>query len=315
MTCLLCGVVCKKFGKDRQGYQRYRCRQCSKVLTEPHHDHISGMYLSVKKAASMLQMMMEGLSIRSIERLTGVHHDTILKLLVQAGAQCERLLQRTIQAMPVTDVQCDEIWGFVGCKEKHNYERRLDRGDAYCFVAIERHSKLVLAWHLGRRTANDTERFIEKLNYATSGRFQLTTDGFAAYPEAVHYSLGTRVDFAQLVKVYGAPRDPDERYSPASVVSAIPLPRWGTPDPQSICTSHVERHNLTMRMQLRRLTRLTNAFSKKWDNLKAALAAYFAHYNFTRVHGSLRVTPAMEARLTDHVWGWEELLTLASLVG
>jgi IS1 family transposase len=199
----------------------------------------------------------------------------------------------------------------VGCKEKHNHEGRADRGDAYCFVAIERHSKLILTWHLGRRTAEDTEVFTEKLSQATNGRFQLTTDGFAAYPEAVHYSLEMRVDFAQLVKVYAAPRDPEERYSPARLINAVPLPRWGEPDPQSICTSHVERQNLTMRMQLRRLTRLTNAFSKKWENLKAALAVYFAYYNFIRVHTTLRITPAMQADLTDHLWTWEELLAMS----
>jgi hypothetical protein len=165
--------------------------------------------------------------------------------------------------------------------------------------------------HLSRKEATLPEMFTEKLDRATSGRFQLTTDGFAAYPEAVHYSLGTRVDFAQLVKVYAAPRDPDQRYSPASVVNAIPVHRWDEPDPQQICTSHVERQNLTMRMQLRRLTRLTNAFSKKWENLKAALATYFVYYNFVRVHQSLRVTPAMESRLTDHVWSWQELLEWA----
>ena len=205
-------------------------------------------------------------------------------------------------------MQCGEIGGVVDCKEKNNFEECLDRGDAYCFVAIERYTKLILAWHLGRRTAENTELFTEKLDQATSGRFRLTTDGFAAYPDAVHYSLGTRVDFAQLVKVYTAADDPDRRYSPASVVNAIPVPRWGDPDPQSICTSHVERKNLTMRMQLRRLTRFTNAFSKKWENLKAALVVYFAHYNFMRVHTTLRVTPGMQAGLNNHIWTWEELL-------
>ena len=308
MTCPFCSSLCKKFGKDRNGYQRYRCRQCGKVLTEPHNGHFSGMYTSPQEAASVLRLMMEGMSVRSIERLTSLHRDTILRVLVHAGAQCETFLHRTIHAVPVREVQCDELWGFVGCKEKNNVEDRVHRGDAYCFVAIERQSKLILAWHLGRRTAEDTELFTEKLDQATSGRFQLTTDGFAAYPDAVHYSLGTRVDFAQLVKVYAAPRDLDQGYSPASVVNAISVQRWGEPDPQQICTSHVERQNLTMRMQLRRLTRLTNAFSKKWENLKAALAVYFAHYNFLRVHTTLRMTPAMQAGLTGHIWTWMELL-------
>ena len=308
MTCSFCGSLCKKFGKDRHGSQRYRCHQCGKVLTEPYNGHFASMYTSPEEAASVLRLMMEGMSIRSIERLTDLHRDTILRVLVHAGAHCERLLQNTIRAIQVNDVQCDEIWGFVGCKEKNNFEERLDRGDAYCFVAIERKTKLILAWHLGRRTAEDTEVFTEKLDQATSGRFQLTTDGFAAYPDAVHYSLGTRVDFAQLIKVYTASEEPDRRYSPASVVNAVPVPRWGDPDPQSICTSHVERQNLTMRMQLRRLTRLTNAFSKKWENLKAALAVYFAHYNFVRVHSTLKITPGMQAGLTDYLWTWEELL-------
>lgn len=277
-------------------------------MTEPHNGYFAGMYTSPEAAASVLRLMMEGLSIRSIERLTDLHRDTIRRVLVHAGGHCERLLQTNVRTVPVDDVQCDEIWGYAWCKEKHNHDERLDRGDAYGFVAIERKIKLILAWQLGRRTAEDTGIFIEKLDRATSGQFQLTTDGFAAYPEAVHYCLGTRVDFAQLVKVYTASDDPDRRYSPATVTSAIPLPRWGAPDPQSICTSHVERQNLTMRAQLRRLTRLTNAFSKKWENLKAALSVYFAYYNFVRVHTTLRVTPARQANLTDHLWTWEELL-------
>ena len=182
-------------------------------------------------------------------------------------------------------------------------------GDAYCFVAIERHSKLILAWHLGRRTARDTLEFIERLREATEGQFQLTTDGFNAYPDAVSYSLGMRVDFAQLVKVYAASREGEQRYSPAEVVNAVQIPRIGTPDFKRICTSHIERQNLTMRMQIRRLTRLTNGFSKKWSNLRAMLALYFGWYNFCRVHRTLRVTPAMEARVTDHVWTLAELLS------
>lgn len=182
-------------------------------------------------------------------------------------------------------------------------------GDAYTFVAIERHTKLVLAWHLGRRTVKHTVDFTEKLYGATSGRFQLTTDGFKAYPDAVAYSLGTRVDFAQLIKVYAQPRDGEHRYSPADVVSAIPSPCWGNPIPERICTSHVERHNLTMRMMIRRLTRLTNAFSKKWENLRAALALHFAYYNFCRIHKTIRCTPAMEAGIANTVWTLKDILS------
>ncbi len=179
-------------------------------------------------------------------------------------------------------------------------------------MALERKSKLVVAWHLGRRTARDTVAFTEKIHEATTGNFQITTDGFPAYPDAVSYSLGTRVDYAQLVKIYAAPRDGEQRYSPAEVVNAVPVPRIGSPEPQKICTSHVERQNLTMRMQIRRLTRLTNAFSKKWENLKASLALHFAWYNFCRVHQTLGVTPGMESGLTDHVWGIAELLDAAT---
>lgn len=151
--------------------------------------------------------------------------------------------------------------------------------------------------------------FTEKINDATQGKFQITTDGFSAYRDAVDYSLGTRVDFAELVKIYAAPRDGEQRYSPAEVVDAVPVPRCGDPDVDKICTSHVERQNLTMRMQIRRLTRLTNSFSKKWENLKAALALYFSWYNFCRIHSAIRVTPAMEAEITDHVWSIEGLVS------
>ncbi len=161
---------------------------------------------------------------------------------------------------------------------------------------------------LGRRTARDTEAFVEKLNEATAGQFQITTDGFKAYVDAVHMSLGTRVDFAQLIKVYRASSEDERRYSPAEVVSTEVVPVVGHPDPKKICTSHVERQNLTMRMQIRRFTRLTNGFSKKWENHWAALALYFAYYNFCRIHSTIRVTPAMEAGITDHVWELSELL-------
>jgi IS1 family transposase len=266
------------------------------------------MYTSPEKVEAVITLLVEGCSIRSIQRVTGVDQNTIMKILVLAGDRSQRLLEAKCHNIPVADVQCDEVWGFVGCKEKHNRTGNLELGDAYCFVAFERASKLVLTWHLGRRTIHDAEAFVEKLNEATSGKFQVTTDAFPAYFNPIHMSLGTRVDYAQLIKIYQSPTDEQHRYSPPQVIEAIAKPVWGHPDPDRICTSHVERQNLTMRMQIRRLTRLTNAFSKKRANLWAALALYFAWYNFCRTHLTIRCTPAMEAGIADHIWSVRELL-------
>ena len=268
----------------------------------------------MEKAISILTLLVEGNSVRSIERITGVHRDTILRLLVQAGEKCERLLENKIKGLPVADVQCDEIWGYCYKKEGHKWMFEVDRqdmGDAYTFVAIERNTKLVLTWHLGKRTTQHTQTFIGKLAKATATKpYQLSTDGFTGYIPAVDYHLTERgVDYGQLIKVYGASREGEQRYSPAEVTSANPHPVFGLPDKNRICTSHVERQNLTMRMHMRRLTRLTNAFSKKWGNLKAALALHFAWYNFVRVHNALRMTPAMEAGIADHIWTIREFLT------
>jgi len=312
MTCHNCQTIRKKFGKHRNGLQRYRCRQCSKTFTEQHATPLGTVYTPLDKAAKAIKLLVEGCSISTVERLTQIHHTTILSLLVLIGGKCERLMESRIRNLPVSDVQCDELWGFVGCKEKNNASGDPTRGDAYCFVALERNTKLILAWHLGRRIARDTVAFTEKIHEATQGEFQITTDGFKPYVDAVEYSLGTRVDFAQLIKVYSASRDSEQQYSPAEVVDAVPVPQWGNPNLDRACASHVERQNLTMRMQIRRLTRLTNAFSKKWANLKAALALYFTWYNFCRIHRTLRSTPAMECGITDHLWSITELLQATS---
>jgi IS1 family transposase len=271
------------------------------------------MILEEDKILFCLQLLVEGNSVRSTERITGVHRDTILDILVTIGDACERLLQDRIRGLAVRDVQCDEIWGFVGMKQKMKNFLGIDSdelGDAYCFIAIERDTKLILAWHLGHRTEADTIVFTEKLAYATRGNFQISTDGFRPYQHAVVLSLGAQhVDFAQIVKVYAASREGEQRYSPAEVVDCVKTAIFGNPNPARICTSHIERQNLTVRMSMRRMTRLTNAFSKKWMNHKAAYALYFAHYNFCRVHTTLRVTPAMESGITDHVWNLAELLT------
>ena len=237
-----------------------------------------------------------------------------MKILIKAGEKCEKLLGKLIVNVPIKDVQCDEIWAFVGKKEAHKTPEEAhddSLGDCYCFIAIERNTKLVLNFALGRRTQAVTDIFIEGLRHATARqRFQISTDGFQPYLSAIQTTLSDRCDFAQVIKVYSnADPEGQRRYSPPDVTHTEKVPVMGNPDPAKICTSHVERQNLTIRMSMRRLTRLTNAFSKKWDNLWAAYCVHFAYYNFCRIHKTLRVTPAMEAGLTDHIWEITELLS------
>lgn len=312
MTCESCQVACQRFGKHRNGLHRFRCPQCKKTYTEAHKLTMGEMFLSHEKAQLVIQLLIEGNSVRSTQRITGVDQNTIMKLLVLAGEKCEQLMGRLIVNVPVKDIECDEIWGFVQKKEGHKApEEAHDESisDAYCFVAIERSTKLVLNFALGRRSKATTDVFIEGLRHATSSQnFQITTDGFAPYVKAISDTLADRVSFAQLIKVYQSPSEGEGRYSPAEVASTEVVRVLGNPDPARICTSIVERQNLTIRMQMRRLTRLTNGFSKKWENLWAAYCLHFAYYNFCRIHKSLRVTPAMEAGLADHVWDLSELL-------
>lgn len=270
------------------------------------------MRLPLEKALSVIRLLVEGCSIRSAERITGVEKRTIMSLLLLVGDRCEKLTTERIQGLRVADVQCDDLWGYCKMKEKTKTRKGIEDariGDAWCFTAMERHTKLILAWHLGRRTADHTVEFTEKLARATKGNFQISTDGFSAYREAISYSLGAQhVDFAMIVKQYASTTESETRYSPSECTGCKKVSVYGNPNLESASTSHIERQNLTVRMSMRRMTRLTNAFSKKWKNLRAAYALHFAYYNFCRIHGSLRVTPAMEAGIADHVWTIEELI-------
>lgn len=312
MTCPTCQIECRRFGKHRNGLQRFHCAECGKTYTEKHKRPLDNMTVPLEKAALALQLLIEGNSIRSTERITNLHRDTILRLMILAGERCEKVIARLIVNVPVTDVQCDEIWAYVYKKEAHKTteeEKNDGMGDAYCFVAIERKTKLVLNFALGRRSQATTDAFIEGLRAATAPqRFQISTDGFQPYVSAITTTLSDRCDFAQLIKVYVTDPEGQRRYSPPDVTHTEKVPVMGNPDPAKICTSHVERQNLTIRMQMRRLTRLTNAFSKKWENLWSAYCLHFAYYNFCRVHKTLRVTPAMESGITDHVWSLVELV-------
>ncbi len=301
----------KRHGRDRHGNQRLRCKLCGKTWVESRR-LLGDMRIPLDRAVFCLRLLLEGNSIRSVERLTYTHRDTIMKLVVLVGERCQAFMEKAIHKTPVNDVQADEIWGFVGCKKKTadrlGYGEEV--GDAYCYTAIERDTKVLLTWHLGKRTPNSTHEFARKLKNATSGRFQLTTDGYGPYREAMILALGGRLDFAQLQKVYAAVKGnaASVRYSPGDIIDTKIQVVSGHPDDSRICTSHAERHNLTIRTQVRRMTRLTNAFSKKWENHEAALALFFAYYNFCRVHGTLKSTPAVAAGLTDHTWSVKELL-------
>lgn len=310
MTCHSCRIECKRKGRDRKGTQRYQCRQCSKTFLEPRADHLDGMYLPIEKAEMVLALLLEGNSISSVERITDVHHTTILKLLALAGEKCERIMADKIRNVEVRDVECDEVWSFIGKKQKRvRPDDNQLLGDCYVWVGIERHSKLVLNIAIGKRDQVTADTFIEGIRHATArSRFQITTDGFAAYKNAINDTLHDRCDFAQLIKVYRAASEGEDRYSPAEVASMEVVPVMGQPDPERICTSIVERSNLSLRMGLRRFTRLTNGFSKKWEMHCAAVMLWYCWYNFGRVHKSLRVTPAMAAGIADHVWSISELL-------
>jgi IS1 family transposase len=272
------------------------------------------MYIPEDRAVLALQLLLEGNSIRSTERITKLDRNTIMSLLVLAGQRCQALMNSKMRGLSMKRIQIDEIWTYVQKKARH--VRKGDSpeiGDQWVFVAIDADTKLIPSFHVGKRHQKDTTKFLSDLYSRIEGRTQITTDGLRHYTEGVPEAFGSDVDFAQLVKLFGdyGQHDADARYSPSPIVEVISKVRTGNPDPDHISTSFVERQNLTMRMAIRRFTRLTNAFSKKLANLKAACALHFAYYNFCRVHQTLRVTPAMEAGLTDHVWSVAELLETA----
>jgi IS1 family transposase len=265
-----------------------------------------------EKQLQVLSALVEGNSIRSIERMFDVHRDTITRLLVRVGNNCQKIMDEQLQGFHCRQIQVDEIWTFVKKKEKRlTQKERLnsDLGDQFVFVALDADTKLVPCFAIGKRTKETTLSFLMNLQdkLKSNGRIQLTTDGFKPYIEAVERTFGPDVDYAQLIKVFGTEYAGFGRYSPPKVTEVLSTVINGKPDPKHISTSYVERQNLTMRMQIRRFTRLTNGFSKKIENLRAALALHFVHYNFMRIHKTLRITPAMEAKITDHIWKWAEI--------
>ena len=266
--------------------------------------------LNIEQQEKVISALVEGVSIRSTERMTGIHRDTIMRLGVSTGQHCQNILDREMRNIKSSKIQMDEIWCFVGKKQRHvglmdNVE---EVGDQWIFVALDADTKLVPSFKIGKRTSENAIALTDDLASRLTNRVQISSDQLRAYIEAVDLSFGGEVDYGQIVKSFEAEPVGAGRYSPPHVVSVDRHKVLGMPNMSHISTSFVERQNLTIRMQMRRLTRLTNAFSKKLDNLKAAVALHFAHYNFVRIHQSLKTTPAMEAGVTNRLWNIRDLL-------
>ena len=272
--------------------------------------------LPIEKKAQILHMLVEGNSINSTQRLTGVSKVTILKLLVDTGKACEAFHHETVKAVKSARVQADEIWSFVYAKDKNvTDEMPAGSGDVWTWTAIDADSKLIVSWYVGNRSAESADVFMKDVASRLANRVQLTTDGHKAYLDAVEDAFDGDIDYAQLVKLYGSLDGGmnEKRYSPADYTGQIKKAVTGNPREKFISTSYVERQNLTMRMSNRRFTRLTNAFSKKIDNHCHSLALYFVYYNFCKVHKSLSVTPAMQAGLTKKPMTLEDIVLLTDV--
>lgn len=270
--------------------------------------------LSVKERSQIIACLVDGNSIRATSRITGFAKNTIIKFLVAIGKACSEYQERVMHHLPCTRLECDEIRSFCYSKAANVLAELKDtfgHGDVWTWTAICADTKLVPCWLVGDRSASTASVFMNKLASRLAKRVQLTTDGHRSYVEAIEGAFGNDIDYAMLVKVYGGQNEEDQRrYSPAKCAGAEKIIINGSPDMDRVSTSYVERQNLTMRMSMRRFTRLTNAFSKKVENTACAVALHFMYYNFARVHKSLRVTPAMEAGIADHVWTLEEIASL-----
>jgi len=315
MTCRKCQHDnVKKFGKTASKIQRFRCRACGLTFTAETNAHPFQKHsTSLADIERVVALLVEGVSIRAISRLTGLDKETILSLLLTVGSHCADLFDALVRNVPTTCVQADELWTFVQKKQKRlTADDPDERGDQYIWIALDAENKLVVTYYVGKRTAQSARAFMADLRTRLRFRPQVTTDGLGEYVEAVELAFGSDADFAQCIKNYAQiTTDGPDWFRPSSRVTSVSkIPVSGDPDGCKISTSHVERANLTMRMHTRRLTRLTNAFSKKLVNLEAAIAIFMAYYNFCRVHQTLRVTPAMEAGLTNHAWTLHELLTI-----
>lgn len=265
------------------------------------------------KRVQVLHLLVEGNSLRAAARLADVAFNTVAKLFVDAGQACADYQDRALRNLSCKRLQLDEIWSFVYAKAKNVPAARSPppgAGDVWTWMAIDADTKLVPSWHIGTRDGYVAEVFVRDIASRLASRVQITTDGHRPYLEAVESAFGADVDYAMLQKIYGPSPEGQRRYSPAECIGIQERVIEGNPDPAHISTSYVERQNLTMRMSIRRFTRLTNAFSKKLENHAHSVALHYMHYNFVRIHKTLRITPAMAAGVTDRVWDVKDIVTV-----
>lgn len=311
MTCHYCKATAKKFGKyGAKKIQRYRCPQCAKTFSDEQEKPLDDMRIDFDRAVAVINLLVEGVGINAASRLAEIDKKTVLKILALAGERCQKVMDEKLRNLPLVDIQCDEIWTFVGKKEARlkSTDNAEVLGDQFTFVAIDRYSKLVIAHAVGKRTAPMTQHFAADLADRLTERPQVSTDAFGAYKLAIRKSFDGDVDHGQIVKIYEKGPAHVHRPAPQKVEKTVRTTMTGEPRKDEICTSHVERSNLSMRTFMRRLTRLCLGFSKKLENLKYAVSLYFAWYNFCRIHSTLKTTPAVAAGVASHVWTLGELI-------
>ena len=312
MNCVCCNGIAKRRGFYRNknfNVQRFECQRCGTSFSEK--QPLDNLRVDFKQAVLVVKLLCEGVGIRAVSRLTGLHQQTVLNVLARAGSKAGRFLDATVKQVHPESVQADEMFCFVGCKERNNLRHDPFRGDQYLFLAIDSKSKLIISHIIGKRSPANTEALLNDLKQRVSGRMQLTTDGFEAYRIAVPRTIGKEVDFAQLVKIYANPRDGfdrERRYSPTRCITTRIRVRRGNPERSLISTSYIERANLSVRLFNRRFTRLTLGYSKKFEYLTHSINLMVFHYNFVWTHSTHGQTPAQNIGLADHAWTLEEML-------
>lgn len=316
MIAPACTHSWKKNGFDKNGNPRKRCKLCGTSYVDRAFTALGEMRIDLDEAGRAINLLCEGMSVRGVCRITGLNKQTVLRLIVRAGQGVAEYSERTIRGLSVAEVECDELWGFCYCKRATQWREDFGshKGDIYTYLAIDRNTKLVLASIIGKRDAETAVYFMQRLKIAATNIGQLSTDGWASFIGIVSLLWGDDINYGQIVKIIaGKPAvNAATRYSPGQVKEIRRKIISGNPEIERISTSFCERLNLSVRMGNRRMTRLTNAFSKKWENHEAMMNLYLGVYNFCKVHGTLKTTPAVAAGLTDHIWTVRELIEATS---